>query len=307
MMQINESQWNKAVLLEAQTRCREFAATFLTTLPVELREMVYEQAWDDDERYEPHTPEGSDDLDIYFRDSERVLPADHLRHLEIELEPCEETELRTDDTGNFDDESRQRFKTRANLVLEWAEVNVVEKNLKTLRQVLCPLRAAGACVEVYMLAYARRSYDGSELQDVSDYYDMPLAEWQAKWSSIVEEEREHQADDVGHYSDTNIEVHFLGSDADETDSSSSKDEDTDAKSQEQSISGSEDSGTEEDDAHSGAKPAEDPVIHKLAARASGNPELKEVMSVVAADEASKEQLQMFQDHIDELKAEDDVQ
>ncbi|CAA9965299.1 hypothetical protein PTNB85_09403 [Pyrenophora teres f. teres] len=49
-----------------------------------------------------------------------------------------------------------------------------------------------------------------------------------------------------------------------------------------------------------AAPAPDPVIHMLAARAGTDPELKAVMKIVAAGSASKEQLEFFQTHINEL-------
>ncbi|KAF1833823.1 hypothetical protein BDW02DRAFT_569687, partial [Decorospora gaudefroyi] len=49
-------------------------------------------------------------------------------------------------------------------------------------------------------------------------------------------------------------------------------------------------------------PAPDPVIHMLAARAGTDPELKAVMKIVAAGNASKEQLEFFQTHISELTA-----
>jgi hypothetical protein len=51
-----------------------------------------------------------------------------------------------------------------------------------------------------------------------------------------------------------------------------------------------------------ATPAPDPVIHMLAARAGTDPELKAVMKIVAAGQASKEQLEFFQTHINELTA-----
>ncbi|KAJ4982779.1 hypothetical protein SVAN01_11738, partial [Stagonosporopsis vannaccii] len=47
-------------------------------------------------------------------------------------------------------------------------------------------------------------------------------------------------------------------------------------------------------------PAPDPVIHMLAARAGTDPELKAVMKIVAAGQASKKQLEFFQTHINEL-------
>ena len=47
-------------------------------------------------------------------------------------------------------------------------------------------------------------------------------------------------------------------------------------------------------------PAPDPVIHMLAARAGTDPELKAVMKIVAAGQASPEQLAFFQGHITEL-------
>jgi len=43
----------------------------------------------------------------------------------------------------------------------------------------------------------------------------------------------------------------------------------------------------------------DPVISKLAARASTDPELKSLMKEVATGNASQEQLRIFQRHIDE--------
>ncbi|KAF1913886.1 hypothetical protein BDU57DRAFT_558825 [Ampelomyces quisqualis] len=49
-------------------------------------------------------------------------------------------------------------------------------------------------------------------------------------------------------------------------------------------------------------PAPDPVIHMLAQRAGVDPELKSVMKIVAAGQASKEQLEFFQTHINELTA-----
>ncbi|EAT92118.2 hypothetical protein SNOG_00623 [Parastagonospora nodorum SN15] len=49
-------------------------------------------------------------------------------------------------------------------------------------------------------------------------------------------------------------------------------------------------------------PAPDPVIHMLAQRAGVDPELKSVMKIVAAGQASKEQLEFFQSHINELTA-----
>ncbi|KAF2709711.1 hypothetical protein K504DRAFT_455396 [Pleomassaria siparia CBS 279.74] len=47
-------------------------------------------------------------------------------------------------------------------------------------------------------------------------------------------------------------------------------------------------------------PAPDPVIHMLAQRAGTDPELKAVMKIVAAGQATKEQLEFFQSHISEL-------
>ncbi|KAH7079155.1 hypothetical protein BKA63DRAFT_438817 [Paraphoma chrysanthemicola] len=49
-------------------------------------------------------------------------------------------------------------------------------------------------------------------------------------------------------------------------------------------------------------PAPDPVIHMLAQRAGVDPELKAVMKIVAAGTASKDQLEFFQTHINELTA-----
>ncbi|KAH8723957.1 hypothetical protein GQ44DRAFT_619206 [Phaeosphaeriaceae sp. PMI808] len=49
-------------------------------------------------------------------------------------------------------------------------------------------------------------------------------------------------------------------------------------------------------------PAPDPVIHMLAQRAGVDPELKAVMKIVAAGQASKGQLEFFQSHINELTA-----
>ncbi|KAF2823551.1 hypothetical protein CC86DRAFT_372488 [Ophiobolus disseminans] len=49
-------------------------------------------------------------------------------------------------------------------------------------------------------------------------------------------------------------------------------------------------------------PAPDPVIHMLAQRAGVDPELKAVMKIVAAGQASKDQLEFFQTHINELTA-----
>ncbi|OAL05910.1 hypothetical protein IQ06DRAFT_313136 [Phaeosphaeriaceae sp. SRC1lsM3a] len=49
-------------------------------------------------------------------------------------------------------------------------------------------------------------------------------------------------------------------------------------------------------------PAPDPVIHMLAQRAGVDPELKSVMKIVAAGQASKDQLEFFQSHINELTA-----
>lgn len=45
--------------------------------------------------------------------------------------------------------------------------------------------------------------------------------------------------------------------------------------------------------------APDPSIRTLPARAEGDPELPTVMKVVAAGQASKEQLCAFQEHVDE--------
>ncbi|KAF2192696.1 hypothetical protein K469DRAFT_654490 [Zopfia rhizophila CBS 207.26] len=47
-------------------------------------------------------------------------------------------------------------------------------------------------------------------------------------------------------------------------------------------------------------PAPDPVIHMLAQRAGTDPALKAVMKIVAAGEATKQQLEFFQGHINEL-------
>ncbi|TKA32567.1 hypothetical protein B0A50_01675 [Salinomyces thailandicus] len=51
----------------------------------------------------------------------------------------------------------------------------------------------------------------------------------------------------------------------------------------------------------GQKANPDPVIGRLAARASSNPELKTLMKEVAAGNANPQQLQVFQRHIDELQ------
>ncbi|KAL1602001.1 hypothetical protein SLS59_005167 [Nothophoma quercina] len=55
-----------------------------------------------------------------------------------------------------------------------------------------------------------------------------------------------------------------------------------------------------------ATPASDPVIDKVAARASSNRALLKTMKVVAAGEASREQLDFFQQHIDELEKEQEA-
>lgn len=52
----------------------------------------------------------------------------------------------------------------------------------------------------------------------------------------------------------------------------------------------------------GGKSGADPVISKLAARASSDPELKVLMKGVATGNATPEQLKVFQRHIDELQA-----
>src|SRR5262249_16888882 len=44
----------------------------------------------------------------------------------------------------------------------------------------------------------------------------------------------------------------------------------------------------------------DPVIQMLATRAAADPELKNLMKVVASSKATQEQLKLFQGHIDEL-------
>ncbi|KAF2765681.1 hypothetical protein EJ03DRAFT_330764 [Teratosphaeria nubilosa] len=49
------------------------------------------------------------------------------------------------------------------------------------------------------------------------------------------------------------------------------------------------------------KPGPDPVISKLAARASSDPELKSLMKEVATGNANQDQLKVFQRHIDELQ------
>ncbi|KAK3675379.1 hypothetical protein LTR78_004889 [Recurvomyces mirabilis] len=49
------------------------------------------------------------------------------------------------------------------------------------------------------------------------------------------------------------------------------------------------------------KPGPDPVITKLAARASSDPELKTLMKEVATGNATQDQLKVFQKHIDELQ------
>ena len=55
-----------------------------------------------------------------------------------------------------------------------------------------------------------------------------------------------------------------------------------------------------------ATPASDPVIDKVAARASSNRALLKTLKVVAAGEASREQLDFFQRHIDELEKEQEA-
>lgn len=49
-----------------------------------------------------------------------------------------------------------------------------------------------------------------------------------------------------------------------------------------------------------SKPAPDPVIHMLAERANTNFKLRDIMKIVARGDASKEQLEYFQSHINEL-------
>ncbi|KAK3635487.1 hypothetical protein LTR22_019167 [Elasticomyces elasticus] len=55
-------------------------------------------------------------------------------------------------------------------------------------------------------------------------------------------------------------------------------------------------------AQPGKKPNPDPVITKLAGRASSDPELKTLMKEVATGNATPEQLKVFQRHIDDLQA-----
>ncbi|KAF2840480.1 hypothetical protein M501DRAFT_931768 [Patellaria atrata CBS 101060] len=55
-------------------------------------------------------------------------------------------------------------------------------------------------------------------------------------------------------------------------------------------------------ASANAPPAPDPVIHMLAQRATTDPELKYVMKIVAAGEATEKQLKYFQKHIEEFTA-----
>ncbi|OMP86813.1 hypothetical protein BK809_0000488 [Diplodia seriata] len=49
-----------------------------------------------------------------------------------------------------------------------------------------------------------------------------------------------------------------------------------------------------------SKPAPDPVIHMLAERANTNFKLRDIMKIVARGDATKEQLEYFQSHINEL-------
>ncbi|KAH7394521.1 hypothetical protein BKA66DRAFT_567458 [Pyrenochaeta sp. MPI-SDFR-AT-0127] len=49
-------------------------------------------------------------------------------------------------------------------------------------------------------------------------------------------------------------------------------------------------------------PTQDPITRMLVARAKNDEELKEIMKVLAAGQATAEQLREFQAHIDEIKA-----
>ena len=174
---------------------------------------------------------------------------------------------------------------RAANILETWMTNTRQRNDKALALVVAAVATAAGAVFEHV----------QDLSDSDSSSDNPVLE--------VDSEAENRIED---------EVESKDNDKDDADADDEHDETNEDGPDTPSVenSGAEDLPrvTPAPTANTGkrATPASDPVIDKVAARASSNRALLKTLKVVAAGEASREQLDFFQQHIDELEKEQEA-
>jgi hypothetical protein len=274
-----ETQYQEAVLLDAQRRCRKFTNTIVNILPRELRDMVYDHAWDYMSSLEllDRLPELSCPSSPSSRSGEATLadtvsqqadckgkfcqcvrwradsiwlqprfvglevareaaasywravppdviefeleslgnflltdhlhlnvkPADHIRRLELTIEPTELDGLSSIDAGLMEIRYlpvlkwylqpllQIRLKRGLKLRMAWGDSGLaLGSKLEAIRSIIRPLKDAGAHIAILAPLYGNRRH-----HDISDFYDMPLLEWQAKWEARTDADLDRESGD----------------------------------------------------------------------------------------------------------------
>jgi hypothetical protein len=250
-----------------------------------------------------------------------IRPADHLRQLYFWIEVTEMNEL-----GHcFDRHVGREFLPRLeeylrplmeirlkksfNLKIRWADEDMESGHkLEALRSLIRPLRDAGAHVQILSSVYGMHG-----LYDVSDFYELPLSEWQSKWQHAVVVEQIGLAQLAqGDTSATSSESDEDVSDPEDNEEFSDlENEETESlqgsgreyESMVSNESSSSDRVSVNIDDIITIEAAQESVIFRLAERARADPALKSLMKIVAVGEASREQLQTFEEHMEELRTE----
>lgn len=232
-----------------------------------------------------------------------VRPADHLRQLQFWIESTEKNELGDWLEGHISRECLPdledylrplleiRVKKGFTLVIRWSDQNMESGHkLEALRFIVRPLRDAGAHVKVMSFVYGMQ-----DCHDVSDFYEMSWLEWHSKWQRAAFVEQIERAEPG-----TSVTSSEESSDLEDDETESVLSSGSEHESEVSDDYGAWDHGSEDaiDTMTIGTPP--DTVIHMLAERAQADPALKDLMRVVAAGEASREQLQTFQEHMEAL-------
>jgi hypothetical protein len=237
-----------------------------------------------------------------------IRPADHLRQLQFWIESTEKNELGTWVDGCISRDRlpdlvnylkpllKIRLKRGFRLTIHWSDLDMESGyELAALRPIVRPLRDAGAHVEVLSSIYGTRG-----AYDVSDFYELSLSEWQSKWqhAASLELDSSSESDESSELEDDEA---FSDLEDEETDSLQSSGPELESEMSNESSS-SEHVSVDGDESMT-IQAAPEPVIYALAERARADPALRDLIEVVAAGEASREQLQTFEEHMQQLRAE----
>jgi hypothetical protein len=241
-----------------------------------------------------------------------IRPADHLRQLQFWIESTEKNGLGTWVDGYI---SRDRLPDLVNhlnpllgirlkkgfrLKMHWTDMDMEAGcGLEALRPIIRPLRDAGVHVGVLSSIY-----DAGYTYDISDFYELSLSEWQLKWQHAASLES-----DPGSESEESSELEEDEASSDleseETESLQSSGSEHESEMSNESSSSHHVSADDEESTTVQATP--EPVIYALAERALADPALTDLLKVVAAGEASREQLQTFEGHMQQLRTEAEVE